>query len=69
MVSRWDTADRLQSLTQGSAVVLLGFDDANRRTSLTFPNGIQATYAVGESSSACFERTSDAEGPCCDGVG
>src|SRR5713101_4042724 len=41
----WDNADRPQSLTQGAAVVLFGFDDANRRTSVTFPNGILATYA------------------------
>jgi YD repeat-containing protein len=45
VVYAWDNADRPQSLTQGAAVVLLGYDDANRRTSLTFPNGIQATYA------------------------
>jgi YD repeat-containing protein len=41
----WDNADRPQSLTQGSAVVLFGYDDANRRTSVTYPNGILATYA------------------------
>ena len=45
VVYAWDNADRPQSLTQGSAVVLFGFDDANRRTSVTFPNGILATYA------------------------
>jgi RHS repeat-associated protein len=45
VVYNWDNADRLQSLTQGSAVVLLGYDNANRRTSVTFPNGIVATYA------------------------
>jgi RHS repeat-associated protein len=34
----------LTSLTQGTATVTLAYDDANRRASLTLPNGVVATY-------------------------
>ena len=45
LLYNWDNADRLQSLTQGAAAVLFGYDDANRRTSVTYPNGVVATSA------------------------
>jgi RHS repeat-associated protein len=34
----------LTSITQGTSVVSLTYDDANRRSTLTLPNGILATY-------------------------
>src|SRR5437867_5671737 len=40
----YDDAHRLTSITQGSATVSLTYDSANRRSTLTFPNGIVATY-------------------------
>ena len=40
----YDNAHRLTSVTQGTATVTLAHDDADRRTTLTFPNGILATY-------------------------
>ena len=40
----WDNANRLTQITQGSATVTIGYDNANRRTSLTLPNGIVAAY-------------------------
>src|SRR5437867_4927630 len=40
----YDDAHRLTSITQGSATVSLTYDNANRRSTLTFPNGIVATY-------------------------
>ena len=43
IVYAWDNADRLMSLTQGSAVVLLGYDNANRRTSVYFPSPVAGT--------------------------
>jgi RHS repeat-associated protein len=40
----WDNANRLTQIAQSSATVTLGYDSANRRTSLTLPNGIAAAY-------------------------
>ena len=40
----YDDANRLTQISQGSAIVALGYDAANRRTSLTLPNGIVVTY-------------------------
>ena len=40
----WDSANRLTGITQDR--VLVGFyDNANRRTSLTLPNGVAVAYA------------------------
>ena len=41
---RSNNADRLTKITQGTANVSLTYDTASRRTSLTLPNGIIATY-------------------------
>jgi RHS repeat-associated protein len=41
----WDNADRLQTITQGSNVVDFDYDNANRRTKLTYPSGTSTEYA------------------------
>jgi RHS repeat-associated protein len=40
----YDNASRLYQVTQGSTNTLIGYDNANRRNSLTLPNGIVLTY-------------------------
>ena len=39
-----DDAHRLTSITKGTASVALAYDDASRRASLTYPNGVVASY-------------------------
>ncbi|MGH7962952.1 MAG: DUF6531 domain-containing protein, partial [Candidatus Binatia bacterium] len=46
----YDNADRLTSLTQGASMVSFGYDDANRRTMLTLPNGVRLDYAYDNAS-------------------
>jgi YD repeat-containing protein len=41
----WDNANRLTGITQGSLSVGLNYDSANRRATLTLPNGVTVTYA------------------------
>jgi len=41
----YDNADRLATITQGSAQVGFTYDAASRRSTLTLPNGIVATYS------------------------
>jgi RHS repeat-associated protein len=40
----YDGAHRLTSITQGTATASLTYDAANRRSTLTYPNGVVATY-------------------------
>lgn len=40
----YDLASRLTQVAQGSLIVGLGYDNANRRTSLTYPNGTSTSY-------------------------
>lgn len=40
-----DAASRLTQVAQGSLTVGLGYDNANRRTSITYPNGTNTSYA------------------------
>jgi RHS repeat-associated protein len=40
----YDNANRLYKVNQGSTNTLVGYDNANRRNSLTLPNGIVLTY-------------------------
>ena len=40
----YDDADRLTSVTRGSAVVALAYDNINRRSSQTLPNGVVVEY-------------------------
>jgi RHS repeat-associated protein len=45
-----DDANRLTMITQGTASVVLGYDAANRRTSLTLPDGIVVSYGYDSAS-------------------
>jgi RHS repeat-associated protein len=40
----YDNGDRLTQITQGANSVSMGYDAANRRTSLTLPNGVVTEY-------------------------
>ncbi|MGO9265480.1 MAG: hypothetical protein ACLQBA_11475 [Candidatus Binataceae bacterium] len=40
----WDVANRLLNITQGVNAVDFSYDASNRRTCLTLPNGVIATY-------------------------
>jgi RHS repeat-associated protein len=40
----FDAADRLTQIAQGATTVGFGYDNANRRTALTLPNGIVVEY-------------------------
>jgi RHS repeat-associated protein len=46
----WDDADRLLTITQGSNVVAFEYDNANRRTKLTYPSGTFTEYAYDNAS-------------------
>jgi RHS repeat-associated protein len=41
----YDIADRLTQITQGATTTSFGYDNDNRRTSLTLPNGVTASYS------------------------
>lgn len=40
----YDKQGNLTTITQGSEVTTIAYDENNRRNSLTYPNGIKATY-------------------------
>src|SRR5689334_18896817 len=40
----WDNANRLSAISQGSQSVGLSYDNTNRRSCLSLPNGVIATY-------------------------
>jgi YD repeat-containing protein len=40
----YDNASRLYQITQGTTNTVIGYDNANRRSPLTLPNGIVLTY-------------------------
>jgi RHS repeat-associated protein len=44
IVYTFDNADRLTNIVQGTQTVTIGYDNANRRTSLTLPNGVVTSY-------------------------
>jgi YD repeat-containing protein len=46
----FDAADRLIQISQGSSTVQFGYDSANRRATLTLPNGIVASYSYDNAS-------------------
>lgn len=46
----WDNASRLLQITQGSNTVDFAYDSANRRTSLTLPNGVAISYTYDSAS-------------------
>ena len=45
MTYTYDSADRVTQIVKGGATVTLAYDNANRRTSLTLPNGVVTEYA------------------------
>jgi len=46
----YDNADRLTQISQGTEVVGISYDTANRRESVTLPNGVQVQYAYDNAS-------------------
>jgi YD repeat-containing protein len=46
----WNNANRLTGITQGSNSVAIDYDNAERRTSLTLPNGVTVAYGVDKDS-------------------
>jgi RHS repeat-associated protein len=46
----YDNADRLAQIAQGTSTVASGYDAANRRTSLTLPNGVAMSYSYDSAS-------------------
>ncbi len=55
----YSNANRLTQITQGSNLVPLGYDDADRRASLTLPNGNSVVYsynAASELTSLTFKQ-------------
>ena len=40
----YDKNSRLKTVTQGTQTVTLAYDNAGRRTSLTYPNGVVTSY-------------------------
>src|SRR5262249_1774297 len=41
----YDDADRVTQITQGSSNVGFSYENANRRSSLTLPNGVSVSYS------------------------
>jgi len=50
VVYGFDDANRLATITQGTQTVTLGYDIADRRTTLVLPNNINLTYAYNNAS-------------------
>ena len=46
----YDNANRLTTITQSTSTVTIGYDDADRRTSVTYPNTNSITYAYNAAS-------------------
>ena len=46
----YDNANRLTQITQGANLVTIGYDDADRRASLTLPNGNNVVYSYNAAS-------------------
>ncbi len=46
----YDNANRLTTITQNASTVTVGYDDADRRTSVTYPNTNSITYAYNAAS-------------------
>ncbi len=42
----YDDASRLTTISRGSNNFGLGYDNANRRTSMTYPNGVNTSYTT-----------------------
>jgi RHS repeat-associated protein len=46
----YDDASRMTAVTQGTQTVGLGYDNAGRRTSLAYPNGVNTSYSYDDAS-------------------
>ena len=46
----YDIADRLIQITQGATTTGFGYDNDNRRTSLTLPSGVTSSYSYDQDS-------------------
>jgi len=46
----FDNGNRLAQITQGTATVSFGYDNANRRTTLTLPNSVVTGYSYDSAS-------------------
>jgi YD repeat-containing protein len=46
----YDNANRLTTITQSTSTVTIGYDDADRRTSVTYPNTNKVEYAYSAAS-------------------
>jgi RHS repeat-associated protein len=59
----WDVANRLAQIRQGTQVVSFAYDDANRRTLLTLPNGVstESQYDAGSRLTALIYRKGGGE--------
>jgi YD repeat-containing protein len=45
-VPRTESADRLTQITRGTQTVLFSYDNADRRATLTLPNGVVVSYTT-----------------------
>ena len=50
LVHCYDNANRVTQIAQGTPAVSFSYDSANRRTSLTFPNGVTVSYSYDSAS-------------------
>ncbi len=60
---RWDDTNQLTRITQGTSSVGINYDNANRRTYLTLPNGAIATYGY-DNDSRVISITYGTNGSC-----
>jgi len=50
VVYTYDNANRLTNIQQGTSTIVIGYDDADRRTSVTYPNTNSVTYGYNNAS-------------------
>lgn len=56
VVHTYDNTNRLTTIAQSTSTVTIAYDDADRRTSVTYPNTKKVEYAYNATS--CCERSS-----------
>ncbi|MFO0700397.1 MAG: RHS repeat domain-containing protein [Nitrospira sp.] len=52
----YDAASQFTTITKGTQTVTLAYDDAGRRTSLTYPNGVVSSYGY-DNANGCYQST------------
>ena len=50
IIYTFDNANRLTNIQQGTSNIVIGYDDADRRTSVTYPNTNSITYGYNNAS-------------------